>query len=140
MVTFVILNYFSIFVIMAAPKGNKNREVWTLEEAESFCDQVLQFVIENEKCRSLATATSKLGQYESLLHYFDVKFNVEFGSIKRAKEIVKGRLIEQGLDGDANPTMAIFILKNNHDMADKVEQKNDTTITGLNLKDLVSFE
>lgn len=125
---------------MAAPIGNTNAEKWTLEQSEIFCNEVLLFVIENEKCRSLATATSKLGQYESLLNYFEVKFKIEFESIKRAKEIVKSRLIEQGLDGESNPTMAIFILKNNHDMADKTENKNETQITGLNLKDLVKFD
>ena len=36
--------------------------------------------------------------------------------------------MKQGMYNKANATMAIFILKNNHDMADKVETKNDTTI------------
>ena len=45
-----------------------------------------------------------------------------------AKDIVKNRLVSQGLDGDANPTMAIFILKNNHNMTDK--QQTDVTTNG----------
>ena len=52
----------------------------------------------------------------------------DFKSIKKAKDIVKTRLVNQGLDGDANPTMAIFILKNNHNMTDK--QQTDVTTNG----------
>ena len=123
-----------------APLGNKNGEVWTFELSEKLAKDVLTYVKENERCRSLATACSRLGYYESLIQYLEGRFNVEFESIKEAKEIIKGRLIEQGLDGDANATMAIFILKNNHNMADKQEQKIDAKVEAVNLKDLVKFD
>lgn len=126
--------------MVGAPKGNRNAEKWTHEEAELFCNKVLEYVRSDERCRSITTACAKLGKYETLINYFEDKFGIVFESIKEAKAIVKGRLMEQALDGDANATMAIFILKNNHDMADKVEQKSETTITGINLKDLVKFE
>lgn len=112
-----------------APKGNKNNEVWTLEIAEKFCDDVLQYVKTNKKCRSLSEACCELGEYEELLSYFHTKFNIDFKSIKRAKEIVKTRLMNQGLDGDANPTMAIFILKNNHNMTDKIQTESNVTMS-----------
>ena len=45
-------------------------------------------------------------------------------SIKKAKDICKNRLAAQALDGEANPTMAIFLMKNNHGMTDKVQNTN----------------
>lgn len=106
-------------------KGNTNAEKWTLEEAMSFCDEVLSILEKDKKIRTLGGACVRAGGYEELVSYFEHKFDTVFKSIKRAKEIVKERLIEQGLDGDANPTMAIFILKNNHDMKDRYDHTSD---------------
>lgn len=113
---------------MAAPKENKYNEIWNIETAEQFCSDVLEYIQSNKKCRSLSEACVELGQYEELISYLSNKFNKDFKSIKRAKDIVKNRLVSQGLDGDANPTMAIFILKNNHNMTDK--QQTDITTNG----------
>lgn len=106
-------------------KGNKNAEKWTLEEAEKFCDDVLEYVINNKKCRSISEACTELGEYEELISYLCNKFDTVFKSIKRAKDIVKNRLVNQGLDGDAHATMAIFILKNNHGMKDRHDITSD---------------
>lgn len=106
-------------------KGNTNAETWTLEQAEDFCSEVYNILLDNKSIRTLGGACLKAGGYETLIYYLQQKFNTEFESIKKAKEIVKERLIEQGLDGDANPTMAIFILKNNHDMKDRVDHTTD---------------
>lgn len=106
-------------------KGNTNAEKWSLEDAEAFCDDVLNYILDNKKCRSLSEACTELGHYEELINYLSSKFSTVFKPIKRAKDIVKNRLVNQGLDGDANPTMAIFILKNNHDMKDRVDHTTD---------------
>jgi len=113
---------------MAAPKENTNAEKWTLKEAEKFCNDVLEVLQKDKKIRTLGGACLKAGGYETLIHYLEEKYNIVFESIKKSREIVKERLIEQGLDGDANPTMAIFILKNNHNMTDK--QQTDITTNG----------
>lgn len=105
-------------------KGNQNAEKWSLNKAKSFCEDILKYIVDNEKCRSMATACSKLQGYEGQINYLEDKFNIDFQSIKKAKEIIKSRLIEQGLDNTANTAMAIFILKNNHDMTDKQENRN----------------
>jgi len=109
-------------------KGNTNAEKWTLEEAEKFCNDVLEVLQKDKKIRTLGGACLKAGGYETLIHYLEEKYNTVFEPIKKSREIVKERLIEQGLDGDANPTMAIFILKNNHNMTDK--QQTDITTNG----------
>jgi len=114
---------------MGAPLNNTNASKWTVETATEFCENVLKYVRDHDNCISLAQAFSSLGSYESQFTYLKERFkDVEFASIKEAKEIIKGRIMEQGMYNKANATMAIFILKNNHDMADKVETKNDTTI------------
>lgn len=124
---------------MAAPKGNKYNEVWDIETAEQFCEDVLAYIQDNPKCRSLSEACTELGQYEDLLNYLSKKFNKDFRPIKRSKDIVKNRLVNQGLDGVANPAMAIFILKNNHNMTDK--QQTDLTTNGkdLNTAPVIQF-
>ena len=128
---------------MAAPKGNKYNEIWTEETSLQFCEDVLMYVRNNEKCRSLSKACAELDGYEEMLNYFYRKFpQQDFKPIKIAKEIIKSRLIEQGLDGDANASMAKFVLTNNHGMSEKVEQKTDLTSGGqsFSLKDMVKFE
>lgn len=124
---------------MAAPKGNKYNEVWDIETAEKFCDDVLQYILDNKKCRSLSEACTELGEYEELLSYLHNKFNKDFKSIKKAKDIVKTRLANQALDGIANPTMAIFLLKNNHNMTDR--QQTDITTNGkdVNTAPIIKF-
>ena len=114
---------------MAAPKENTNAVKWNEENAMEFCENVLNYVKINEDCISLSDAFSSLGGYESQFVYLKERFpNINFVPIKESKEIIKARIMKQGMYNKANATMAIFILKNNHDMADKVETKNDTTI------------
>ena len=125
---------------MAAPLGNNNAEIWTEETTKVFFDKILEYVQENKKCRSLSEAAVECGEYEDIIQYLQNKFsNIDFRSIKRAKDIVKNRLANQGLDGDANPTMAIFLLKNNHGMTDR--QQTDVTTNGkdLNTAPIIKF-
>ena len=103
--------------------GNKNAEKWTPDISQKFVNQVHEFIKENVNCTSLEEACCELGQYESLLEYLKIKFDntIDFMPIKKAKAIIKGRLMKNGLTNKYNPTMCIFILKNNHDMKDKNE-------------------
>lgn len=111
--------------MVGAPKENTNAEKWTIEDAELFCNNVLKYIEDNKRCRSLSEAAVECGEYEELISYLCNKFGIVFKSIKKAKDIVKNRLVNQGLDGDANPTMAIFILKNNHNMKDRIDHTTD---------------
>lgn len=125
---------------VGAPDGNSNAEKWDLITTEMFFDDILKHVQSNSKCRSLAEACVEIGEYEDLITYLQKKYSsIEFRSLKRAKDIVKTRLVNQGLDGDANPTMAIFILKNNHNMTDK--QQTDVTTNGkeINTTPIIKF-
>jgi len=101
--------------------GNDNAEKWSFEKAEAFCEKVLYILSSQTNIRTLGGACIEAGGYEELICYFEKKFKTVFQPIKKAKEIVKSRLVEQGLDGEVNPTMAIFILKNNHNMKDRTD-------------------
>lgn len=125
---------------MAAPEGNKYNERWTLEVANDFFDRILKYIKQNKKCRSLSEACVGLNEYEEVINYILRKYpEQDFKPIKVAKDIVKNRLASQGLDGEANPTMAIFLLKNNHNMTDK--QQTDVTTNGkeINTAPIIKF-
>lgn len=107
---------------MPAPAGNKYNEKWTLETTNELFDKILTYIEDNKKCRSISEAIVEVGEYEELVMYLEKKFAGEdFKSIKKARDICKNRLVNQGLDGEANTTMAIFILKNNHGFKDKTD-------------------
>ena len=108
-----------------APIGNSNASKWTLESAQSLCDDISEYVKNNKECYSITEACVELGYYETLLDYFRTKFEntIDFEPIKRAFDIIKARLLKNGIKGDTNATMSIFVLKNNHGMKDKTEQE-----------------
>lgn len=113
-----------------APYKNKNAEKWTINESQVFINSVYDYVKSNKDCCSMEEACCELGQYEKIINYLERKFNysednenetvsVDFNPIKKARGILKNRIIKMGLTNKYNPTMAIFVLKNNHDMDDK---------------------
>jgi hypothetical protein len=54
--------------------------------------------------------------------------NEEFSeAVKTARAMQKSKVVKQGMEM-RNPTMAIFILKNNHGMADKVDLAADVSV------------
>jgi hypothetical protein len=120
---------------MRNQEGNQYAAKWTLEDAQKLIHDIHAYVVGTEKCFSLAKACSYLGYYETLLDYLNRRFEaLDFEPIKKAKEVIKARLIEKGLTGDNQSTMSIFILKNNHDMKDKTERE-DTRINKTPLSD-----
>ena len=116
--------------------NNKNAEKWTLEEAEKFCNNVLQILEDDHKVRTLGKACLMAGGYETIINYFEEKYKTVFEPIKKAREIAKERLIDNALDNDVNTTMAIFILKNNHNMKDR----QDVTSGDKPMENKVQFE
>ena len=120
---------------MAAPKGNKHAEKWTLKTAQEYLQSIHDYVEQNKDCPSMEAASTACGHYETVIYFLRDKYKgeIDFEPIKKAKAIIKSRLIEKGLKGEYNPTMTIFILKNNHDMKDKqeIDQNIKTDIKGI---------
>lgn len=110
---------------MAAPKKNQNNKIWTPVKINNFINKVYRYVKNQEDCCTLSQAILECGEYEQLLRYFKSlskeNKDINFAPIKKAKDIIKDRIIVKGLNNEYNPTMSIFILKNNHDMKDKTE-------------------
>lgn len=48
-------------------------------------------------------------------------YEMFFNTIKKAKLKIQKNKLERGLDGDSNPAVSIFDLKNNHGYKDKTE-------------------
>ncbi len=110
---------------MAAANGNDYNLIWTLEKTNKLFDDILNYILDNKKCRSVSEAALEVGEYEDLVLYLEKKYpEQDFRTLKKAREIVKNRLVNQGLDGEANTAMAIFVLKNNHGFRDKIETEN----------------
>lgn len=120
--------------------GNTNNLKWTLEAAQELFNDLLETVKNDEKCSSMAACTSKLGYYETLIPYLKDKYkNIDFEPIKEAESIIKARLIQKGLENEYNPTMSIFILKNNHGMNDKIDHTSggDKISTGKGVEKVI---
>jgi len=118
-----------------APIGSKNAEKWTLDKANELIGKIYEFVETTQDCYSLGMACVEAGSYETQVYYLRDKFkDVEgfnFEPIKKALEICKNRIIRQGLKGEINNTMSIFVLKCNHDMIET--SKVDVTTNGENV-------
>jgi len=116
---------------MAAPRGNKNAEIWTIEETVLYFESVLTYVLDNDDCVSIQEAACNTGQYEEIISYLQNKHNIDFNAIKKAKSTIEQRIYKNALNNKYNPTMAIFGLKNNHGWKDKqeIEQTNINPIS-----------
>lgn len=108
--------------MIGSNKGNKYAQKWTEEKAEQFCDSVFDELVKNKKIHTVNAACVAVGSYETQLHYLEDIYpdnKQVFESLKKIKSIAKERLTERALNNECNATMAIFILKCNHDMVDK---------------------
>lgn len=121
---------------MANGHGGARYEVWSFEEADKFCNDVLNYVQNNNNCYTLGRAAIECGEYEEVISYIENKFNLEFKSIKIAKGILKTRCLELGMEGKTNATMTIFNLVNNFDMVN-TNTKSDLTTKGKEIKPYV---
>lgn len=76
----------------------------------------------------------------TLLNYEKQKGYEEFfDTIKKAKNKIQRNKVERGLDGESNPAVTIFDLKNNHDYKDKTEVDQTVKtipIQGITFKDV----
>ena len=109
---------------MPAPKGNDYAEKWTREAVLDALSEI-ESEAQQKTCLWLGSALVKTGLYRAVWAYWKEKFTDDdevFETIKKVEQIFEDRLFSMALKGDANPTIAIFGLKNNHDWKDKTEQ------------------
>lgn len=103
-------------------QNNKAAEKWTLEDAIIFSEEMLDLMERRNDIRTIGKAALKMGHYAEIIAYFTNKWpDHDFKAFKKARELAKERLIDQALDNEVSTGMAIFVLKNNHGMTDRVE-------------------
>lgn len=110
-----------------APKGNKNAEKWTVDATLSKLEEMQTIAIERNYF-TLGKLCIDSGMNPHTWSELANKFKenaVVSTAIKRIERIVEANLNHKALEGDLNPTMAIFTLKNKHGWEDK--RKTEST-------------
>jgi hypothetical protein len=117
---------------MGAPKNNKFGEKWSLERATKLFEDALEIANNNAELMFFTELAKFQKVYEDIYTYLpDERFpeSKELRSLKKEiKSIFRDRILQAALLNKANPAIAIFIMKNNYDMADKKEM--DVTSAG----------
>lgn len=114
---------------MAAPKGNKNAEVWNEKTVLAAVDRMYQHLQEkpniyhiNALLRSEKLTSQKWSEWTK--KFAGNKIVLE--SLKKVEDALEERIVTDAIKGETNPTMSIFLLKNKYGFKDK--QEIDTTI------------
>ena len=121
-----------------APENNKNAEKWPFDEAEKLFQQAVELSF-NEGYDFIGEVAKKLNTYIDVFDYLTDKFPELEKYKKQLKRNCEVNCFSNGKNGNIVPSLAIMNLKSNHGWTDRVEQKSETNITGINLKDLVKF-
>lgn len=115
---------------MPAPKGNKNAEKWNEKTVLPKLTEIEKVATRrNKPCSYLTEALVEVGLYKDIWAEWKRKFkdnSIVYRSIKRIDSIFEVKLVKGALNGDHNPSVSIFLMKNNHGMTDKQE----TTLKG----------
>ena len=118
---------------MAAPKGNKYNEKWDLKTAKEFFKESLELVKEDTTVFFIGQVAVRMNTYRQLYEYLLDKFgekDKDFDTIKKEIDtILESRVVEQTMQGKANPTFSIFMMKNNHGWRDKQEHEHSGGLT-----------
>lgn len=119
---------------MPAPNGNTNAEKWNRKEVLAMLAKI-EAEAKKPSCAWLGTALVKCDLYKDVWAYWKEKFSddeVVFRTIKKIDTIFEERLFAKALKNEANATIAIFGLKNNHGWKDKQEVDHTTNGESLN--------
>ncbi len=104
---------------MAAKKGNKYNERWTIEASTELFDKAL--TLAKDGAITLTDIANELDVYTDVFEYICNKHK-DFSPIKkRILSQIENNTYKGALNGDYIPSVAIFGLKNNHGWKDKTE-------------------
>jgi len=130
---------------MAAEKGNKYAEgnpgkpkkFKNKQEMQAAIDSYYDKCKENKEPRTIEGLCLALDiERQTLLNYEKREgYEEYFDTVKRAKLEVQDDLIKRGLTGANNPTLTIFLLKNNHGYKDRSESDNNNVKININVID-----
>ena len=104
--------------------GGQPRTFPTPEDLDKAVEEYLNWCEENDEVPYMKEFCLRLGKCSDLLEFY--KTAPEYSrSIKALKEACELGLAKGALKNKINPTMSIFLLKNNHGMKDKQEVSGD---------------
>ena len=108
-------------------KGNRDAEKWSLEKAEELFNKAYEYALTNKDCLCVEDAIYHSGMPYST--FYDLaKKNAVLENIKKdiARAILR-RINKKGLQGDFNPAMSIWRLKQLGEQDKQVIEQNTTT-------------
>ena len=110
-------------------EGNKAAEKWTLNEVEKVMDEMRDNAMEDKRILCLQDAIHSVSLYSSSLNYLIDKFPV-FENIKKdIQDIITARINKGALEGDYQPTAAIWRMKQLGEIDSKeIKQKIDMSV------------
>ena len=111
---------------MAAPKENKNAEIWDLESAIELFNKAIELTANDDGLDFIGEVAKKLDTYRDVFTYLADKFTEVKHLHKRLISNVEANCFSHGKKGEINTAMAIVNLKSNHNWTDRQE----TTLEG----------
>lgn len=104
---------------MAAPKGNKYNERWTIEASEEVFNKALELA--RGGAVTLTDIAIELDLYPNVFDYICEKHKVFISKKNILLRYIENNTYKGALNGEYVPSVAIFGLKNNHGWKDKTE-------------------
>jgi hypothetical protein len=107
---------------MAAPKGNKNAEKWTFEEAEELFLKLLEIAEDttNPDNDFIGEIAQQCKTNLSILDYLTTKYPDLETIYNQIKSNCEANCFRNGKKGNIVPSLAIMNLKSNHGWTDRV--------------------
>ena len=121
---------------MAAPENNTNAEKWTLQEAEMFLGNALDFSKRGDY-DFIGEIARDMGSYIDVFDYLIGKFP----HLKSIKDHImrncEANCFSNGKKGSINSALAIMNLKSNHKWTDR--SATDITTDGKPIKEEIDY-
>lgn len=113
------------------PKKNGRPVKWTEQKAMELADELMTWLLASDSNIFFERFLYEQKQlYPQLISELGEKYEKFSEAIKRAKAIQEHKIADLAIKGITNPTMSIFLLKNNFGYKDKHEQNIDHTTGG----------
>ena len=110
-----------------APKGNKNAETWSIEEAETLFNNCLKTSMDKElDCNDFIGEVAQANNTTLWqLDYLKEKYPQLENVYKQIKSNCEANCFANGKKNKIVPSLAIMNLKSNHGWTDRVETQNN---------------
>lgn len=106
----------------AKNKGGRPLKFESVEQLQSLIDKYFKWADENNKPYTVSGLACALDTDRQTLVNYEQR-EMFFDTIKKAKQKIESQFEERALKGEYNPTMSIFLMKNNFGYVDKTEQE-----------------